>query len=70
MSVIGQQAVESALAAQTSADEDMSHFLLGEQINMSRRIDDIQRTKEGVPSEVGTEGTALSTIETQSNTIA
>ena len=70
MPVIVQQAVESALAAQTSANEDMSQFLLREQINTSRKMDDIQRITEGVPSVVGIEGMALSRIKTQSNTIA
>ena len=64
VSVIVQRAVESALAAQESANEELSQFLLGEQLSMPRRMDGIQRIKEGVPSEVGTEGTALITIET------
>ena len=61
VSAIVDQAVASALAAQASAHEDMSQFLLGEQVTLSRRMDDFQRTKKG---------TALSTIKTQSNTIA
>ena len=70
VSAIVDQTVASTLAAQASANEDLSQFLLGEQVTLSRRMDDVQRTKEGIPSHIGTEGTALSTIETQSHTIA
>jgi hypothetical protein len=69
VSAIVDQAVASDLAAQASANEDMSQFLLGEQVALSRRMDDFQRTKEGIPSDIGTEGTALRTIETQNHTI-
>jgi hypothetical protein len=69
VSTIVKQAVESALAAQAQRNEEFNLLLLGEQGTLSRRMDDFQRTKEGIPSDIGTEGTALSTIETQNNTI-
>ena len=69
MSAIVERAVASALAAQAQQTEDMGQLLLGEQVTLYKRMDDFQRTKEGIPSDIGTEGTALSTIETQNNTI-
>ena len=69
VTTIVKEAVESALAVQAKRNEEFNLLLLGEQGTLPRRMDDILRTKEGIPSDIGTEGTAFSTIETQNNTI-
>ena len=55
-------AVARALAAQASIADNFNDVILAEQMNISRRVDELQNSSSGVPLVIGTEGSAMSTL--------